>query len=304
VTERKCSERRASGAPWWLLTAACVLLPACVGARTPTDVLRSQSRFVSAATGYRQDLLQRTGLEPRTREAVEGAQFVYERSQIPSVRTVRRFGERRIVISDGWMAITEEMVRASVIARHRGAPGCFRAYATNIIKEARKNRVLLENARPEELSVLQSFSDFVESPDGEDYCAGLNPWDWKSPGVEEDVAAGIDAALIWLVGRQLALLVDPADDLAFHCPEDWADRVSREWAAALQIDLLPAHAAVLTQVLLSASAPSSAPLMPQCRTPKRRLEGFFEGLAATRAGPTGDADLQSARNLDWGAWVE
>lgn len=274
----------------------CVLLglgiAATAAARDAKDVQLARQRFESTAATQRK-LLQRDSTmsallvaapasqaqEAKTKEAVrqvlEDMRFVLERSLLPDVRNERLFGGMGVVVTDGWMALAEDMIRASSADLK---VECVKDYERAALKTALRNRAqAAEHTRPS-LEAIPRLADVVASHQmrggTNNPCKGVKASDLSQPFVNKKVAAGMDAMLIWLIARQTALHLDalqapqaPAEKVTVgtdgFCPELTADRRALTYAQATRVDLQPAqsamgaYAVLFTPALVNSSACTS-----------------------------------------------
>ena len=199
------------------------------------------------------------------RQVLEDLRFVFERSVLPDVRNERLFGDIRVVVTDGWMALAEDMIRASAALKG----DCLKDYERAVLETARHNRTqAAEHAKPE-LKAIPRSADFVASHqerDGKnDSCLGVKASELFGPVVNRRVVAGMDAMLVWLIARQVALYLETPQALPVFaetqsgernalCPDLVADQRALAYAQSVRVDLQPAYAAVAAYAVLFASA--------------------------------------------------
>lgn len=300
-----------------LAVAVSLSLPAWSATRTLDDARRSQARFESTAAGYRQAAVRLPGMTTAEKDVLGDMKFVYEHSAAVRVRAVRQFGQRKLVVSDGWMSLVEDLTRAAALATQTNDDRCFYAFTEASIAVARDNlrRAGMVNA---EMREVPRLADFVEAR-SKSSCAGLRPSDLRKQKIEEAVDIGVDAALVWAIGRELAAQVDPRDakppasvasaasaalavlaaasgaassvqpsasaieakaaSLELRCRKEVAEIRSLDRAVALHIDLLPAYAAVLGTAWIDQGDGDED---RACKGRMARVQGFFESLAVSR----------------------
>jgi len=213
--------------------------PALSAGRTFDEVRLSKSRFESVGAGYKQALSRLPTLSAAERDVVGDIRFVYEPSTLPRVRSVRQFGQRRISVSDGWMALVEDLTRASALAVPPRDDACLLAFASTALDAARGN--LARSADPEaHQRAVPRFEQFVRDRDNS-ACSALRRGDMSSQGLEERVRSGVDAALVWVIGLEVALQFDPRDVKPSLVA---AARIAEAASAARQRELQKAEAAL------------------------------------------------------------
>lgn len=193
-----------------LFVLAIVQSPSALSAeRTLDEVRLSKSRFEGVGAGYKQALSRLPMLSAADRDVVGDIRFVYEPSTLPRVQSVRQFGQRRIIVSDGWMALVEDLTRANALAAPPRDDACLLAFASTALDVARKN--LARGADPEAHQRANArFVQFVRDRDNA-ACSALRRGDLVSQALEERVRSGVDATLVWVIGLEVALQFDPRD---------------------------------------------------------------------------------------------
>lgn len=291
-----------------VLVIACGLslaAPMAMGQRSTAEVRESQQRYESSAAGWRKSSLRSPRLSPAEIETLNDIRFIYERSPSPKAASLRRFGERKVVISDGLMSLVEDLIRADAItaaATPRQAADrrdCFTAFGRLALGVARDNARLATQDRRARLRAVPRLSAFVDgrSADG---CRGIEPAELVQPAIEEAVAVAADAALVWLLARQAALHLLPAANTgAATCASEIADRAAVQHATASGVDVLRAYPMVLAHAVLFGQAPPGAP-SASCPLARERIAGFFQAAAPQAAG----SDLPALRSRALAAWPD
>lgn len=296
----------------WLVAALCASSQAIAAPRSPLDVRRAQTRFESTAAGYRQIVGRLPGVSTAEREVMGDVRFVYERSSLPRAQALNMFGERKVVLSDGWMAMVEEAVLAGVATARTDEPMCFSTYIAIAVQSVRNNRRQGNGSGSPAPYAMPRFADFVGLTSN---CSGVKGADLRSRAVEDATAIGVDSALVWQIGRLVALHTrdiavasspvvvtsGPVEANNTGCAIDAANRRSIERAAKLHIDLLPAHAAILAHELLFAVEPGEAN-EGGCEQARRRVDSLFESLKPAHATAVGAKELEAARSRVASAW--
>lgn len=195
-----------------LMVLMVLTATAALGQRTPGEVQAAQQRFTASASGWSKSASRLTGLADSEKDMLSDIRYVYELSPLPKVKSLRRFGERRVVVSDGWMSLTEDLVRADVVSAAGIATGkgsdCFSDFSRTALTAARDNLRRAADGAGNALKTVPRLATFINSDDPGG-CRGLKKSDLTGPKIEEAVANGVDAALVWLLARQTALLIEP-----------------------------------------------------------------------------------------------
>lgn len=286
-----------------LLVIACALAaPLAMAQRSAPEVKESQQRFESSAAGWRKSAMRSPGLSRAEIDSLNDIRFVYERSPLPKVTSLHRFGERKVVVSDGLMSLVEDLIRADAISA--AAPptqaadrrNCFAAFSRLALRVARENARLAMQDRRARLRAVPRLSAWLEGRviDG---CRGVEAADLTRPAIEEAVAVGTDASLVWLLARQSALHLLPGANMDTTCASE-LDRAAVQRAAAIGIDVLRAYPAVLAHAVLLDQAPSAATPAATCQLARQRLASFFQHAAPMAAGSE-FAALQSRALAAW-----
>jgi hypothetical protein len=258
----------------WRLAGLALLAalagPALAAPRVAADVALAQQRYEATAEHLRKRLGQPRDLDEETKERLKELRFVYLRSALVEVRNERRFGATRVVVSDGWFVLAEDLLRAHALSAEAKRPGCLSHYAraalaaarTNLERTAQGRRALIAPPR------LDAFLAAAAGRRG-DACQGLWPGRLQRPAIEQSVAAGLDAMLVWLIARQITLH-DPAMATA-ACPARAADEAANAYAARAGVDLAPAAAAVRAHAALGLDG-----MAVPCITGAQRFDAYAE----------------------------
>jgi len=291
-----------------LLVIACGLsltAPVTLGQRKAAEVKESQQRYESSAAGWRKSAMRSPGLSPAEIDTLNDIRFVYERSPLPKVASLRRFGERKVVVSDGLMSLVEDLIRADAISaaatpkQAADRRDCFAAFGRLSLGVARDNARLATRDRQARLRAVPRLSAFVNgrSADG---CRGIEPSELAQPAIEEAVAMATDAALVWLLARQAALHMLPSVNTdAAPCVNEIADRKATQHAASIGVDALRAFPMVLAHAVLFDQAPTAA-TAAACSPARERVASFFQAAAPGAAG----SHLAALRARALAAWPD
>lgn len=178
--------------------------------RTPDEIKQARERVESTGNAVRTSLKRQTGLGAGERDVLDDVKFAYSPSQLPSVQSIRQFGQRKVIVSDGWVSLVEDLTRAELLARPPASADCFHEFARKVLSKARTNLSMTRsNPRAAPLA-LPRFASYVEDRENHE-CAHLHPSVLRASGIDRAVRVGVDAALWWALGRELALQFDPRD---------------------------------------------------------------------------------------------
>ena len=214
------------------LVIVSALAADAVASRAPDEIKQARARVESTGNAVRSTLSRRTGISVAERDVLADVKFVYSPSQLPSVQAIRQFGQRTVLVSDGWMSLVEDLTRAELLARSPRTPECFHLFARTVLSTARANLSMTRlNPRAPPL-VLPRFAEYVEDRSNV-ACTGIRSTDLRAAGIARAVRTGVDAALWWVIGRELALQFDPRDvDLPSSIAAEIAQAVSAAAAKA------------------------------------------------------------------------
>lgn len=224
--------------------------------RTLDEVRLSKSRFESVGAGYKQALSRLPMLSTAERDAVGDIRFIYEPLTLPRMQSVRQFGQRQIIVSDGWMALVEDLTRANALAAPPRDDACMPAFVSTALEVARDN--LARSADPDAYQrAIPRFVQFVRDRNNV-ACSAVRRGDLLSRALEEHVRSGVDATLVWVIGLEVALQFDPRDVKPLPVV---AARIAEAASAARQRELQKAVAAPLppaASASVSAAADAAA----------------------------------------------
>lgn len=246
--------------------------------RTKSDVTLAKQRFESSAAGIKRLLSAPKVLGDDERNRLAAVQFSFDRSPLPVLRHDRRFGELRVVMSDGWIALAEDLLRAAALSK----PDCFQSFAPKVLAAVRENRQAADEGSKQRLRAVLRLADHVEDTGRQrgSGCAGIGNRQLRHPSVDNAVASGLDALLFWSIARELHPLLTPGPATAVDraCIEIAADQSASKWAHRAGLDLAPGAAAVLLHAALAGRA--------DCASGSQRFEAFLkEWVSADRHAP-------------------
>lgn len=276
---------------------ACLLVmlpPAGAGPRTEADIKSSQQQFETVADLLRKRLAKRRDMSDADREVLSELRFAYQRAVPAEVRNERRFSGTRIVLTDGWVALAEALLQAQAVAQQAGRPACFQDFAALALRTARTNQDRTAAGQTVLLASPRLEAHLVDAMGRRDHpCHGVDPGLLQRPALQQAVADGLDAALTWLVGRQIALLLpdrSAGQVAAASCPTLLADARASDWAHDWNVSLAPAAAVVFSHTVLA-----SDPTLPR---PCIGARDRFKAFAARWLDDARRAALEAARPPD------
>ena len=316
--------------PAGLVLVAALLWPvASTAAGLQDEVRRAQQRVEASGVGYRKALLRLPTVSPGQRDILGDVKFVYDPSPRPRLASLRQFGQRSIIVSEGWISLVEDLVRAQILATPERGPGCLHAFASVAASAVKENLMREPLSPPPHARAVPRFVEYVRDRD-HDKCRSVRLTELKTPLVDERVRVGLDAALAWAIGRMLALHLDPRDleptasmlgdvgnaastpnagapppsselkrELAaseLRCRHEGADARSIDLAIALRIDLQPGFMAVVAHEFVFDRDADPA----TCSSGYARLSQFFRVLQASRL--PADASVRSASEQASNVW--
>ena len=204
------SRHAAAGRVLLMLAIAVATVTDARASRTSEEIKQARERVESTGNAVRTSLKRQAGLGTGERDVLDEVKFVYSPSQLPSVQSIRQFGQRRIIVSDGWLSLVEDLTRAELLARPPASARCFHDFARKVLSTARTNLSMTRSDRRGAPLALPRFVSYVEDR-ANGACANFRPSALHAPGIDRGVRTGVDAALWWALSRELALQFDPRD---------------------------------------------------------------------------------------------
>ena len=308
-----------------LLRFMMVAVIACMGfahgaERSTKEIQEARTRFESAGAGYRQTLMKVADVSEVERDALGDVKFVYELSSLPDVQSIRQFGQRRVAVSDGWMSLMEEVILADRAAFRWGAEECFVSFVQHALSVVRTNRERRSEREPN-FAYVPRFEAYAKDVDRKE-CSSLRQANLRAKEVGNEVRGGVDAALAWIIGRELALQLNPRDMTPAvppgaradtgdsetssqtaknrmnmgeaRCRIKQAERISVLRAGQMRLNLLPGYVAVVVHEAIFGDEGDPK----NCAGERSRLDVFFDLLRVSdgsldHAGQT--MDIEDAR---------
>lgn len=171
-----------------------------------SDSQRLQQRFVVAAEGWRKVAV--TLPEIKAHEAlVRDLRIVVAPTAVPSLRVQRRLSGSTILVSVGWLALLDELLRAEAVSTLvPGNADCLSSYAGKVKTVLQDNRERVKHP-PRPLQAWPRLAPLIEAGDKPEGCKVLTPHDLRSPAIGARTEDDGDAAILWLLTRQAALLI-------------------------------------------------------------------------------------------------
>lgn len=203
---------------------ASVAADMAASAAPATPSQRLQQRFTAAVEGWRKSVLNLPDPNPRLYEAqlVRELRVVIAPTPAPLLRVQRRLDGHTIVISAGWLALLDELLRAEAVLKQESvaegasAPAvngaqagsdCFGGYAQSVWGVLADNRCRAAGMSPGPLQAWPRLVSWVESKDAPKGCANLKRISLQRLGVQARVEDGADTVALWLLTRQAARLI-------------------------------------------------------------------------------------------------
>lgn len=167
---------------------------------------RLQQRFVVAADGWRKAVVALPDVKPHD-ALIRSLRIVVAPTPVPLLRVHRRLDGSTIVVSAGWLALLDELLRAQAVSvLAAGNAGCLSSYAAKVKAVVQDNRERAKHpARPQQ--AWPRLAPLVESGQKPEGCEALMPSDLRSPAVQERIEELSDAAALWLLTRMAAIVI-------------------------------------------------------------------------------------------------
>ena len=269
-----------------LAILAAALLSLAAGAATAAEAAsapaaaspsqRLQQRFVASVEGWRKTAPKLTDKKPTESPPAHEAQLLRELrvvvapTAMPLLRVQRRGGGHTLIVSAGWLALLDELLRAEAAyeAANAMVPGsgehCPRAYLQSVLAVLGSNRVRADEETPQPLQAWPRLASWLEAGDTPTDCKRIKPSLLRSAPVELQVSEAADAASLWLLTRQAAQLAEmrvpePAAAASAAARANAAGGAAKDDAASgwrLSCNALATHPA--------ASAPPPAAMQMAC----------------------------------------
>lgn len=177
---------------------------AAAAATPPTASQRLQQRFTAAVEGWRKAVSKLPAQEPHEAQLVRELRVVVAPTPLPLLRVHRRLDGHTLIVSAGWLALLDELLRAEAVSD--GKKDCLSRYLAKVGGVLRDNRNRAAKEVPEALHALPRLATWLESRDTPEDCRNLSAR-LRSAAVQARADEYADTAALWLLTRQAALLV-------------------------------------------------------------------------------------------------
>ena len=169
---------------------------------------RLQQRFTAAAEGWRKAVLKLPDAKPHEAELVRELRIVVAPTHVPLLRVQRRLDGHTVIVSAGWLALLDQLLRAEAVSHGAADKGkdCLSGYAGKLLTFFHENRDRAAEAL-QPRRTWPRLTVLVESGAAPTGCTHLKPADLQGPALQAQVDKAADAAALWLLTHQAALLV-------------------------------------------------------------------------------------------------
>ena len=180
-------------------------------ARSPLASQLLQQRFTTAVEGWRKTALGSLPKNAHEADIVRDLRVLIAPTPVPLVHVRRRLDGNSIVVSAGWLEVLEQLLRVEANMKTSASPDardCLDDYADLVRDVVRENVRRVSQKLPEPLHAWPRFEPLLlNSHSRPGHCIGLSRTDLKSVAVQDFVDRGMDAAALWLLTREVALLL-------------------------------------------------------------------------------------------------
>lgn len=170
---------------------------------------RLQQRFTAAVEGWRRAVSKLPDQKPHEAQLVRELRVVVAPTPLPLLRVHRRLDGHTVIVSAGWLALLDELLRAEAVSE--GAEGgdkhCLSGYAGAVMVVVRDNHDRAAKQPPQSLRAWPRLASLVEAGDAPVGCRQVHPARLRSAAVQARVDKDADSVALWLLTRQAALLV-------------------------------------------------------------------------------------------------
>ena len=193
-----------------LHTATAVTAAEVAAPNAPaTASQRLQQRFTDAVEGWRKAASKLPGQKPHEEQLMRDLRVIVAPTPLPLLRVHRRLDGHTAIVSAGWLALLEELLRAEAVSE--GVEGdekhCLSGYADAVMVVVRDNRDRAAKQPPQPLRAWPRLASLIEAGDAPFGCRQVHPARLRSAAVQARVDKAADSAAFWLLTRQAALLV-------------------------------------------------------------------------------------------------
>ncbi len=268
----------------WVTVMALLSSAGAFAQAEPTSPQALEAVLQSVAKSYKQAIA--PGLTKAEQGILAEIAFEVERTRDIKAVALKIHGQRKVVVSYGWLHFAREFMLADAISAAKRS-NCLESFAVAVAAAASDNRARMQASEPRRpLPALESFA----KADGS-VCGGANPMSRRDPAAAQAVERGMDAAMMWVIGRLIAMHLQghadrtlPADSAEHAQMHQGADAWSIEHAWLLRANLLPAHPAVLLDALTNTvraayTADTTDTAAGICNADVRRYGAFLSALS-------------------------
>ena len=171
---------------------------------------RLQQRFGAAVEGWRKVAKKMPDQQSHEADLVRELRVVVAPTAMPLLRTQRQLDGHTVIVSAGWLALLDELLRAEAVPQHEAEDGkkeCLSGYEASLEAALRANRKRAAHEPPLAPHSWPRLAQWLESGDAPEACRKLDPAQLRSPAVQSRVDQAADAVVLWLLTRQAARLV-------------------------------------------------------------------------------------------------
>jgi hypothetical protein len=212
-----------------------------------------QQRFFAAVEGWRKLAKKMPEQQSHEADLVRELRVVVAPTAVPLLRTQRQLDGHTVIVSAGWLALLDELLRAEAVPQHEkdGKKECLSGYQSSLELALRANRDRAANEPPQALHSWPRLAQWLESGGAPAACSKLKSTQLRSPAVQTRVDQAGDSVVLWLLTRQAARLVA----LPLPLPQPKAGSSATGSAEAVR---WTCSAPVAARAAAAASAPSQA----------------------------------------------
>jgi len=182
---------------------------------TATASQRLQQRFVASVEGWRKTAPKLSDKKPPESPPAHEAQLLRELrvvvapTAVPVLRVQRRGDGHTLIVSAGWLALLDELLRAEAAYTMPPAGGtrCFDDYVDQVLAVVYDNGERASRQQPQPLQAWPRFASWLEADDTPTACKRIHPTLWSGPAAQQRISEAADTAVLWLLTQQAAYLV-------------------------------------------------------------------------------------------------
>lgn len=192
----------------WNIALSVAAADTAAPAVPATASQRLQQRFTAAAEGWRKAVLKLPGAMPHEAELVRELRVVVAPTPVPLLRVQRRLDGHTVIVSAGWLALLDQLLRAEAVSHGAADEGtdCLSGYSGKLMAVVRQNRDRAAEAQ-QPRQAWPRLAVLVESGAAPTGCTHLKSADLQRPALQAQVDKDANAAAFWLLTHQAALLV-------------------------------------------------------------------------------------------------